>query len=291
MLLYRAKSIVLHGFFYGWKHSLFWIANISLIKKSTWVIWGSDLYLRLINLKKNENRFSHGLMSLIVRSFRNISCYIPGDYKLAKQTYKTKAKYIKTFYNNPVNWKLLDEMNGKKAQSSRVLFLVGNCADSASKHIEIFHKLSRYKEENIGVISPLSYGDAEYGKTVANAGYSIFGQKFTPIFELLSPEEYAKLLASIDVAVFNHDRQRALGNIISLLYLRKKVYIKNDISLWRYFEDISIKVFNTYDIEKDSFLSLQSMEDEIRQSNRVIIYNDLSDEKCVSYWKTIFDDL
>ena len=38
--------------------------------------------------------------------------------------------------------------------------------------------------------------------------------------------DYLKILGKIDIAIFNHERQQAVGNITSLLGLGKKVYIK-----------------------------------------------------------------
>lgn len=54
-------------------------------------------------------------------------------------------------------------------------------------------------------------------------GINLFGDNFILLTEFLSPEEYAKILANVDVAIFAHRRQQALGNILALIYIGKKV--------------------------------------------------------------------
>ena len=47
----------------------------------------------------------------------------------------------------------------------------------------------------------------EYGQKVIEYGKRLFKEKFKPILNYMSAEEYSKLLNSVQVAVFNHNRQ------------------------------------------------------------------------------------
>lgn len=63
-------------------------------------------------------------------------------------------------------------------------------------------------------------------------------------------EEYLGLLAKIDIAILNHKRQQAMGNITTLLGLGKKYILgdRDDITSWKFCLDHEFKVFK---ISKD----------------------------------------
>ena len=44
--------------------------------------------------------------------------------------------------------------------------------------------------------------------------------------------------------MFNHKRQQAMGNTITLLGLGKKVFMRNDVTQWGFFYRNDIKVFD-----------------------------------------------
>jgi len=64
-------------------------------------------------------------------------------------------------------------------------------------------------------------------------------------------DQYLEFLGLIDVAIFNHKRQQAMGNTITLLSLGKKVFMRSDITPWELFEDIDVKVFDVENIKLD----------------------------------------
>ena len=159
----------------------------------------------------------------------------------------------------------------KEQSEEKITILIGNSADPSNKQLEIFEKLLKFKNENIEIITPLSYGNTEWAKYVVQKGKELYGDKFKPLLKFLPPEEYAQVLNSVDIAIFNHDRQQALGNILALLYLRKKVYIKNDIPPGIFFNEKNIKVYNTYKITNSSFREFLSFEDNFKNRNKEIV--------------------
>ena len=227
----KAEKIFIHSLFSSHLVLLLFLQPW-LQKKSYWVLWGGDLYyykFRNKNLKFDSYELTR---ERLIKDFGHIVALIPGDYDLAKKWYKTRAQYHYAFYPNPVDYKYLDKIKNNKKETDRIVFQVGNSADPRNKHIEILNKLSRFKEKNIEIITPLSYGDQEWAKKVYEVGKKLYGAKYKPLLEFLPPEEYGKILNSVDIAIFNHDRQQALGNILALLYLGKKVFIKSDITPW-----------------------------------------------------------
>jgi len=117
----------------------------------------------------------------------------------------------------------------------------------------------------------------------------LYGDKFRPLERNLPLEEYQKFLDSVDVAIFNHDRQQALGNILALLHLGKKVFIKNDITTWDFLNKKGLTLYNTYDIDKLSFEEFVFMDESLKEKNKKIIEKEFSEEKCVELWKNIFN--
>ena len=85
------------------------------------------------------------------------------------------------------------------------------------------------------VVCPLAYGGtAEYRQIVISKGISTFGNKFIPWLEMKGKQEYAEQLAGVDIAIMSHHRQQGLGNILALLYLGKKVFIRSNITTYSF---------------------------------------------------------
>ncbi|MDI3478560.1 MAG: hypothetical protein PWQ59_2085, partial [Thermoanaerobacterium sp.] len=284
----RAEKIFIHSLFFSDLVLLLFLHS-HLLEKSYWVLWGGDLYyykFRNKNLKFDSYELTR---ERLIKDFGHIVALVPGDYDLAKEWYKTKAKYHYAFYPNPIDFSNLDKIKNSKEGTDRIAIQVGNSADPTNKHIEILSKLARFKEKNIEIITPLSYGDQQWAKKVTEAGKKLYGGKYKPLLEFLPPEEYGKILNSVDIAIFNHDRQQALGNILALLYLEKKVFIKSDITPWNFFKEKGLIVFDTYELENLTFDELIYMDENLKERNREIIAKEFSEEKCVELWKNIFD--
>ena len=288
-LLYKADKIFIHNFaFRMWVNFVFASHN-QIMKKTYWIIWGGDLYhykFREKSLKSEVNEF---FRKKIIRNFRGIISLVDGDYKLAREWYGAKAEYYHSFYPNSVNYRYLDKIRNDKNNKDEVYIQIGNSADPSNKYEEVFEYLSKFSKEKIKVFCPLSYGDKEYAVKISEIGRTIFGDKFVPMMNFLGAKEYGEFLNSIDIAIFNHDRQQGLGNILSLLYLEKKVYIKNDITPWVYFKNMGISIFNTYDIMNSTFEELKKIESSEKEKNYMIIKKEFSEEKCFECWKRIFE--
>jgi hypothetical protein len=131
--------------------------NYRLIKKTSWMIWGGDLY----NVFINKLSFKYKIYDLIVRKFvilnlKNIIGF-KGDYNLLKSRYSTNAKYFFALYNMPSKIYSIDEVSFEASKVKKIL--IAHSANGVNNHEEIFDKLIPYKNENIELICPLSYGD------------------------------------------------------------------------------------------------------------------------------------
>jgi hypothetical protein len=102
---------------------------------------------------------------------------------------------------------------------------------------------------------------------------------------MLSANEYSDLLAEIDVAIMNQIRSQGLGNILPLLYLKKKVYIRSDSSSFKYLERINCKINDTLQIKNQSLAQILDYSKEEHEQNHQIIAQEMSQEKCAEVWK------
>ncbi|MDD2509394.1 MAG: TDP-N-acetylfucosamine:lipid II N-acetylfucosaminyltransferase [Aliarcobacter sp.] len=159
---------------------------------------------------------------------------------------------------------------------------LGNSADPSNNHIDVLSKLIKYKDENIKIFTPLSYGDQVYAQDVIKKGKELFGDKFVALTEFMPFEKYLEFLGQIDIAIFAHKRQQAMGNTITLLGLGKKVYMRSDITPWQLFDSLDVKVYDVANIEIDL------MEEKIKKENQQKITEYFSKENYLKQLQELF---
>jgi hypothetical protein len=239
--MFNSDKIIAHNLASPWL--LFYLYLFpKLIPKVYWMIWGKDLYFYKLLKKKN---FYHEIYEFfrkkVFKQIKHVVTYVKGDAELAKKWYGVNAEYHECLMY-PSN--LYKEIDMPESIHLGTNILLGNSADPSNNHIEVFNKLTNYKDSDIKVYTPLSYGNKKYAQNIINQGKKLLGDKFVPITDFMPKEEYLTLLAKIDIAVFNHNRQQAMGNIITLLGLGKTVYLKQDISSAILLKNHGIKTFD-----------------------------------------------
>ncbi|MGJ0365520.1 TDP-N-acetylfucosamine:lipid II N-acetylfucosaminyltransferase [Aliarcobacter cryaerophilus] len=244
-----AKKIILHGLWRD-KVDILLYFNQKLLKKCYWVMWGGDFYF-----PEKQTWFRHK----VIKEIGFLVTGTTGDYELAKKWYKASGEHIKCF-NYPSN--LYKDFNMQPKIHNTINIQLGNSADPTNHHIEILQNLTKFKNENIQIFVPLSYGNKEHAKNVILKGKEIFGDKLIALTEFMPFEKYMKFLSKIDIAIFAHKRQQAMGNTITLLGLGKKVYLDPISTLNGVFEEYNIKVFNSYKIDL-SLLDIKIKENNI----------------------------
>lgn len=213
----NADRIILHG-----DPLLHFFALFpSFLKKTSWVIYGQELY----SLNKD-----HGLQNevkkFVLRKVKNHITHIEGDSILANQMLHSKASFIKS----PMYLSNVAETNDFApeiiSQKKLLKVLVGNSTDPTNNHEAIFHKLLKHVNDIECIYCPLSYGMYdEYKAEVIAIGKKMFGDKFIVLEKFMPFEEYKKFLAGIDVIIFDHNRQEGMGVTITLMSLGKIVYV------------------------------------------------------------------
>lgn len=284
-LIKEADKIIIHGLTSGYLELLLF-CHKSALAKTYWGMWGGDLYYHEIAKKSISYFIREMIRKSIVPKFGGLVTQIRGDYELARKWYGAQNSYYYCFMY-PSN--MYKEYAFSSKAKDKLYIQIGNSGSLTNKHIEVFEKLSKYKDKSIEIICPLSYsGKEEYIKQVIEAGYEIFGkEKFTPITDFMPFDQYLELLAKVDIAIFNHKRQRGLGNITTLLGLGKKVYIREEITTWQFCTDHDLKVYSANGNYDDLF---EEMDEGIRQKNIENVKSKFSEEKLVEDLKQIFDE-
>lgn len=241
----KADKIILHSLF---DMRLIMLLAIQpwLLKRCYWVIWGGDLYSYQLG-KRDFNWWRNEIFRrFAIKRIGHFITHIRGDYELAQKWYGAKGIWHECFVY-PSN--LYQEPPEQETLHDGINILLGNSADPSNNHIDALEKLRPYAAKDIQIFCPLSYGGAEYAKQVADYGKSIFGDKFNPLLEFMIFDDYKKLLAKIDIAIFNHKRQQGMGNITTLLGMGKKVFMRSDVTSYHAIRSLGAFVFDIENLD------------------------------------------
>ena len=278
-LMYSADKIILHGLF-SFQIILILALNPKLLKKSYWVIWGGDLYTFMFPKKGLKYKLKEVLRVFVIKRLGFLLTYVKGDVDLVRKHYSARGQYLETigYLSNVIPSNIPGSENNKK----NINILVGNSADPTNNHFDALDKLAKFKNEDIRIHVPLSYGDKDYAKKVIDYGKSLFGDKFIGITEFIPYNEYICFLKNIDIAVFNHQRQQAMGNTINLLAMGKKVYLREGTTQKEFFNNLAVQTFNIDNI--DISINFSGKE------NTQILEKYFSRKNLKIQWKRILED-
>ena len=278
----NAQKIIVHSFFS--LSLMLFLYLYGLFGKSYILFWGAEYYQfrqtypLLHEVSKRIKRFG------MKRAIAFITL-IPGEYNYLSQYICSKEKHFITRYYS----KCVDYETRERSRNSPLRVLVGNSATITNCHNEALALLEHFTLDNIDIFAPLSYGDKPYGERVAAFGRRLFGDKFHPLFEYMDSTDYYNFLKSMDVAVFNNDRQQAMGNIGYLFQTGAKVFLRKDTSMWSYYvEDCGCIVFDVNELKKMDYQTIGQFSEEEKRHNCDAINRDINIRS--QLWEKIFDD-
>lgn len=277
----QAERIIVHGMFDPRVFVLLFLQPW-LLRKCCWLIWGGDLYTTLTDPMTPKLRLREAFKRPVIKHMGYLVTYVRGDIALARSLYGAKGREIECLLY-PSNIVEAGKLPAPRKNHARTI-LVGNSADDSNDHAAIFEKLRVLDDGEFEVLCPLSYGDARYGQTVMAQGKALFGERFKPLTEMMAYDQYLKLLAGIDIAIFAHKRQQAMGVTISLLGMGKKVFIRSDVPQWETFGAIGLQVFPFDSLE------LGVMEETAARANRQRVVDYFSLQRLVSQLRKLFGE-
>ncbi|MEQ5634073.1 TDP-N-acetylfucosamine:lipid II N-acetylfucosaminyltransferase [Providencia manganoxydans] len=283
------EKIILHGLFL--KPMIMMLCLMPwLHKKCYWVVWGGDLYYHQLANKNIKYKIIELFRKFLISRVGGFITYIDGDYQKAQEWYGAKGKYYEcimypsNIYNcGKLTTNNIDNLN--ISHCNKVNLLVGNSADPTNNHKEIFEKIIKLDFEKLvnRIYCPLSYGNPEYAEDIKLIGQSIFGDKFHPLMNFMPLDEYNKILDEVDIAIFAHNRQQAMGNTINLLGRGKTVFMRSDTSSYQLLTKLGLVI---YDIN-DLVLTPQSIKVAVENNQKISNY--FSENNLIKQLSNIFN--
>ena len=255
-----------------------------ILKKLILYFWGGDdkLFGNFWEKMRKRHVIRHALV---------LGRIIPEEIVEMRSRYRPKGKLLCAMYDDD---KLRDILNNmqiiQKKTTDPINIQIGNSAYSDFNHIRILKLLSKYKEDNIKIYAPLSYGKMDYAEQVIRYGRKIYGDKFIPMQQFLPAEDYYDFLQKMDIAIMDLEGQHALGNIYGLLRLGCKLYLRKNSMLYKYFlKEMHCKIFTIDQIENMDINELSRFDYHEKEKNRKHIFDHWNEQILINQWKQIFN--
>ncbi|SFR49270.1 TDP-N-acetylfucosamine:lipid II N-acetylfucosaminyltransferase [Thiomicrospira sp. ALE5] len=203
----------------------------------------------------------------------SISPVLKEDYDLLKSAglLKPLPDFLPWNYGS-LEESLIKNFIGQRISGSKVL--VGNSASFTNNHLEAFEllqQLGNSEQSQLQVIAPLSYGDDCCKQAVIEKGKAFFGDNFQPVTDFMPIDDYVALIKQCGFVVMNHKRQQAVGNIVIMLYLGARVFLREENPTYQMLKNTGA-VINKVDelIAQPSLLKTPLTENEITNNIDVL---------------------
>lgn len=285
----KNEIIIFHGFFYNWKYLLLIYFSFLIInrrKKIIWQIWGGDLYFYKNKTNSLNDRFTEYLRKKVIPKFHGISALTDGETELVSRIYNFKRARFNAFYPLPAEFHKyidIDISNEYFRISNSKYFIVGNSGDPTNNHIEIIDKLYKLNYNEF-LYFPLAYGNIKYINEVILYAQKKFPKKCYFQTHMVHPEQYNFILLNSQGGIFNHNRQQGLGNILTLLYYEKIVFMRDDVLSFKDLTSRGIKLFNID--------NLKEINNNIRgTNNKKLILENFSEIKAFELWDSMLQGI
>lgn len=293
-------------------HSLFFVSTMDKIKllgkrnlmnKLVWIEWGADLYSWKMS-GGLKTKISNYINYVFRKTLRHVICIFPPDADYFRTIFRnSKAKlYYAPYTSYPRPKELMEDYSEtsrlqKAIDNDETIYIqIGHNGMETLNHKRVLKSLYKFRDENIHVFLPLSYGGTkEYVDEIESCAKAMFPNKITVLRDFMPEEEYYELIKKVSIVIFDTGRQCALGNINLMIFRNVKVFLSETGVMYNYFvkrgipvnkcEDINkltysefIRPNTTYDKEKfDSYIyDISHIEPSVEKWTR--IYTDLKDE-------------
>ena len=105
-----------------------------------------------------------------------------------------------------------------------------------------------------------------------------FFDDFKAITDFISIDEYVTLLKQCGFVIMNHKRQQAVGNIVIMLYLGARVFLREDNPTYKMLKKDGAVISSTLDLENQPGLLKMPLTEKEIQTNIAILFKHWSKE-------------
>ncbi|MGZ9897678.1 TDP-N-acetylfucosamine:lipid II N-acetylfucosaminyltransferase family protein [Shewanella gaetbuli] len=180
----------------------------------------------------------------------NVDYFLPvldTEYEIVKSSCKNfKPKFLDWNYGTLEN-DFLKGYCSTEVTSSNIL--IGNSASVYNNHVESFELLTGFNLNDVKIIVPLSYGDCFYRDEVISLGNNAFNNSFMPLVDFMPIEQYIDIISSCGFVIMNHIRQQAVGNIVIMMYLGAKVFLRDANPVYGYFKSKGAIIYSIEELK------------------------------------------
>ncbi len=275
-------KIIFHSFLFIYNRVLIYFLE-EVIKeysdKTAWIIWGGDA-----RFTKNSP------VGELINNVKEIY-YSQYDFKFLYDDFKknydiSNFKIINADLTYSGYFKKESLVNYVQDKKDYVSILVGHFGIKIDKHLDVFDEISKFKDENIRVYCPLSYGEKDYIEEVKRRGKEIFGEKFYSLDEYISFEKYMEFLYNIDVVIMACDISAGIQGLKAALYFGKKVYTPKGKAIWDRFEILGFKLYDYYNLKNEDFNNFIS--DNNYENNKSVAESLFDINAVAEKWREVF---
>lgn len=266
------KQVICHSLFIPGLVDYLYQHQDILTHKAYWCIWGGDLY----------NAPRDAVNDFVRKNFYAYIGLMDREYALNK--YGMRDNFYGANYIFPTLFGNDDVVIQKSEHPIRIQ--INNSADDST--LEILDILSKFRDQDIEIYTILSYGKMEYRDQIIARGTELFGDKFHYLDKYLEPDEYKEFVKQNHILILNQNRQQGVGNTILNIQYGNKVFIRGDVSTYKYLNDVDgVKIFDSRkigDMTFDEFIANDYVE-----QNRKNIRNRTDESVIAQRWGNIFN--
>lgn len=240
--------------------------------------------------KVNSVLGSEFLFKLALSRIDVFSPALPIEYDMLKNKFNVKSfpAYSPWNYGN-LEKDLIRNLMGKEISGGWIL--LGNSASHTNNHIEAIDILSKLdlSSLNYKIVTPLSYGDKCYADKIKDYGKDKFGDDFYPIEEFMSIDRYTELLQQCGFVIMNHVRQQAMGNIIIMMYLGAKIFLRPESATYKFFKSLGAIIYSIEDLRENKNLIVTKLEFHEVIKNKKILSSYFSEDADFKKTKSLIE--
>jgi dTDP-N-acetylfucosamine:lipid II N-acetylfucosaminyltransferase len=280
LALNRAEKIFLHSVVY---RTLMWLLFLQpwLFRKCHLLLWGNELYYHLRRPPGLRGWLHQRLLARIIRKSAVLVTFLEGDIERAREWFGAQGRLGECMLY-PSNL-CKPVLRKARLPGAPLTLMIGNSATATNQHEQVFEALAPHWKPGMRIYCPLSYGDASYAEHIARLGQERFGANFIALRTFLSLDEYNRILNEVDVVLFGHNRAQAMGNLISLVSMAKKIYLTPGTSQWALFERLGIQVYDIGQLQ-----SLAHLDSDTLERNAAIALERFSELRLAEQYRSLF---
>jgi len=211
-----------------------------------------------------------GIPTVKVKAIERISIFapvLPSEYDLVAQSRKWKhfPEFVVWNYGT-IEDNLIKGFEGERVSGNAIL--VGNSATVTGNHIEALDLLHQFGVNDRQIIAPLSYGNEQYAQRLTEVGIDYFGDNFEALMNFMPVENYVATIKKCGYVIMNHVRQQAVGNIVIMLYLGARIFVRQENPVYAFFKAMGVSLSTVQELVIDPTLLQTPPSNEERERNR-----------------------